>query len=132
MPLELLCTCTGRYIRHTVEGSVCSKCNSSAVLESPKALQYRQLDYSYECPITGAPIQSKAAHNYNLELHGKHVLERGELEDAKKVRAQIEADFENKLCETAAQLVHDLPEPMKAALEQELLTTNTQISRGTL
>jgi hypothetical protein len=86
----------------------------------------------YDCPITGKPIRSKHAHEENLKLHGKHVLERGELEDAKRTRQASEEAFEDMICETAAQLVHDLPAPMKAALEQELLTTETQISRSTI
>ncbi len=131
MSYVLTCSCTGRFIKHDKQGSYCSVCKSPAYINtSVKASSMRQLDVDYDCPITGKPIRSKHAHEENLKLHGKHVLEKGELEDAKQTRAQIEADFEDKLCETAAQLVHDLPEPMKQALEQELLNTETKISRG--
>lgn len=130
MTLQLSCTCIGRFIKHEKTGPICSKCGIAATIAAPSATQYRQLEYNYECPITGIPIQSKAAHEANLLLHGKHVLEKGELDDAQRVKAQLNEEFENKVCETAAQLVHDLPEPMKAALEQELLTSDIHLTRG--
>lgn len=132
MSLILKCECTGRFIRHLDNGSFCSKCGSKAVLDFPKAVGYQQLDVDYDCPVTGKPIRSKQAHEENLKLHGAHVLEKGEDKDAKRARDAENERFENMICETAAQLVHDLPEPIKLALEQELLTTETKISRGTL
>lgn len=132
MTLMLICTCPGRFIRHEHGQSVCSKCGTKAVSAPPAATMYRQLDYNYECPITGVPIQTKHAHEENLARHGKHVFEKGELADAQRTRDRLNEEFEDKVCETAAQLVHDLPQEMQAALEQELLTSDTQISRGTL
>lgn len=130
MSWTLTCDCSGRYIK---TDKTCSKCGINAYFNhTPKASAYRQLDVDYDCPITGKPIRSKHAHEENLKLHGKHVLEKGELKDAQKVRQATDEAFEDMVCETAAQLVHDLPAPMKAALEQELLTTDTKISRGTL
>lgn len=131
MTLMLICTCPGRYIRHERTGAYCSKCGTKAISAPPPATMYRQLEYDYECPITGAPIQSKHAHEENLLRHGKHVLEKGELADAQRTRATLDEEFENKVCETAAQLVHDLPNEMKQALEQELLTTDINLTRGT-
>lgn len=49
-------------------------------------------DYeAYECPITGKPVEGRAAHRENLKRHGCRVLEPGEKADAKK-RRQAEAD----------------------------------------
>lgn len=130
MTLMLLCSCPGRYIRHERGQSVCSKCGIKAVSAPPSATMYRQLDYNYECPITGVPIQTKHAHEENLLRHGKHVLEKGELRDAQRTRAQLDEEFENRVCETAAQLVHDLPQEVQVALEQELLTSDINLTRG--
>lgn len=133
MTWNLTCSCIGRFIKHDKSTHTCSKCGINAYWQDAcKASSFRQLDVDYDCPITGKPIRSKRAHEENLKLHGKHVLEKGELEDAKRVRKQLDDELDAKLEHTAAQLVHDLPEPMKAALEQELLSTETKISRGTL
>lgn len=130
MTLQLSCSCPNRFIKHEKSGPVCSKCGSSATLAPPPATRYRQLDYNYECPITGIPIQSKHAHEENLLRHGKHVLEKGEFADAQRTRDALNEEFENKVCESAAQLVHDLPPEIQAALEQELLTSDINLTRG--
>lgn len=130
MTLMLICDCPGRYIRHEKGTATCSKCGTKAISAPPSATMYRQLEYNYECPITGIPITTKHAHEENLARHGKHVLEKGEFADAERTRAALNEEFENKVCETAAQLVHDLPAPIQAALEQELLSTDLKISRG--
>lgn len=127
----LTCDCVGRFIKHLDGQSICSKCRGPAYYQfTPKAAQTRQLDVDYECPITGKPIRSKRAHEENLKLHGKHVFEKGELADAQRIRDALNEEFENKVCETAAQLVHDLPLEIQAALEQELLTSDINLTRG--
>lgn len=131
MPYKLSCSCASRYIKTFGGPARCSSCGQEAVLDSPKALQSRLLDYDYDCPITGKPIRSKRAHEDNLIRHGKHVLEHGELEDAKRTRAAIDAKLEDEICETAAQLVHDLPEAAKLQLEKELLG-DINLTRGTI
>jgi len=58
-------------------------------------------DYpGYACPITGAWIEGRKAHNENLARHGCRVLEAGETSQAERVRAQREQDFEKALDET--------------------------------
>lgn len=85
----------------------------------------------YQCPVTEKPINSIREHEDNLKRHGCHVLEKGELEDAKKQSARIDAALEDKLAETAAQLYHDLPQDKKDALAHELSTTDVTIERST-
>jgi len=47
----------------------------------PKAGFFVVSDYAaYECPITGKPVEGRAAHRENLKQHGCRVLERGERE----------------------------------------------------
>jgi hypothetical protein len=130
MSLILLCDCPGRFIKHEKDGSFCSKCGSKAIIDiGIKASSLRQLDVDYDCPITGKPIRSKRAHEENLKLHGKHVYEEGEKEDAARNRRLANEEFENKLCETAAQYVAQLPPEAKAKLEQELLASEIQTTR---
>ncbi len=129
MPLVLTCDCPGRYIK---TDQTCSKCGSHAYFNhTPKASSLRQLDVDYDCPITGKPIRSKRAHEENLKLHGKHVFEKGELADAQRTRAEIDAKFEDMMCESIAQLVHDMPEGAKSLLEQELFNSEINLTRGT-
>lgn len=131
MPLILTCQCSSRFIkRFKGEPACCSKCGSLAILDSPEARHSEQLQYDYECPITGIPIRSKRAHEENLKRHGKHVFEKGELEDAKRTRQAIDDELDRKLEETAAAFVGSLSPERKAQLEIELLTTETTIQRN--
>jgi len=131
MALLLTCTCTGRFIKHERNGSFCSKCGSKALIDmTTKASSMRQLDVDYTCPITDKPIRSKHAHEENLKLHGKQVYEKGVEDDARRNRERLNQEFEDKLCETAAQYVAQLPQEAKAKLEQELLTSEIQTTRG--
>ena len=133
MSLQLSCSCPGRFIKHDKSlGPTCSKCGTRATIAPIPASRFQQVDYNYECPITGKPIQSKAAHESNLALHGKHVFEKGEFADAERTRKELNEAFEDKVCESAAQLVHNLPQHLKDQLEQELLTSDINLSRGTL
>lgn len=132
MPYILTCKCEDRYIKN-FKGSppCCSKCGIEAIIDTGiKAANLRQLDVDYDCPITGIPIRSKKAHEENLKKHGKHVLEKGELKDAQRTRAQIDADLDAKLEKTAAEFVGSLSPERKAQLEIELLTTETVTTRG--
>lgn len=46
-------------------------------------------DYeAYSCPITGKPIEGRAAHRENLKRHGCRVLEKGESREAKRRREE--------------------------------------------
>lgn len=132
MALILTCKCTNRYIKN-FKGSppCCSKCGQEAEIDSTtKASSLRQLDVDYDCPITGKPIRSKKAHEENLKKHGKHVLEKGELEDARRTRKAIDDALDAKLERTAAEFVAQLSPERKAQLEIELLTTETVTTRG--
>jgi hypothetical protein len=131
MSYVLSCNCTGRYIKHEKTGSFCSKCGTQAWIDTGmKAAQMQQLDVDYECPITGIPIRSKKAHEENLLKHGKHVLEKGELADAKRTRKELDDALDKKIGDSAAQFVHDLPEDKKKQLEVELLTSELQYGRS--
>ena len=46
-------------------------------------------DYeTYECPVTGKPIEGRAAHRENLKRHGCRLLEKGETREAPKRREE--------------------------------------------
>lgn len=130
MSLRLPCNCSPRFIRSYDGPPRCSKCNTLATEDSPPAKVFRQLDVDYACPVTGAPIRSKKAHEENLRLHGCHVLEKGEMEDAQRNRAAADAALEAKLEATAEQLVATLPEEKRKALETEAIASDLQVTRG--
>jgi|SRR6478752_1936223 len=132
MPLILTCNCSGRFIK-TFKGEqpCCSKCGSLAIIDTGVEAKRRQLvEYDYECPITGKPIVGKKAHEENLKLHGKHVFEKGELEDAQRTRKALDDALDAKLEATAVEFVKSLSPERKAQLEFELLTTETTIQRN--
>lgn len=95
-----------------------------------EAKKRKLLDYDYDCPITGKAIVGKKAHEENLKKHGKHVLEKGELEDAKRTRKAIDDALDAKLEATAVEFVKSLSPQRKAQLEAELLSTETIIQRN--
>lgn len=130
MSLYLPCSCNPRFIFHGKTGPVCSKCETPALEGAPPAKRYRQLDVDYDCPVTGAPIRSKRAHEENLRRHGCHVLEQGELADAERNRLADEAALEAKLEKTAEELVLSLPDEKLRALETEALASDLQVTRG--
>lgn len=77
-------------------------------------------DYAgYECPITGAWIEGRAAHRENLAKHGCRVLEAGETEQAKRIAARREEEFDKAIEATAEQLVHELPTEKRERLIAE-------------
>ncbi|MEC9266718.1 MAG: hypothetical protein VX464_11715 [Pseudomonadota bacterium] len=46
-------------------------------------------DYeTYDCPITGQPIEGRAAHRENLKKHGCRLLEPGETREASRKRQE--------------------------------------------
>jgi len=91
------------------------------VLEAPAV----RGDYpGYECPVSGAWIEGRKAHEENLKKHGCRVLEPGETREAASFRAQQDAAFEAQIEQTAEQLVESLParkrEQLAAEMEQGL------------
>jgi len=74
----------------------------------------------YDCPITGEWIGSKRQHDENLAKHGCRVYEAGETEQAKKAKAQADAEFEKRLDETVEKEFESLPSAKKEALATEL------------
>ena len=74
----------------------------------------------YDCPITGEWIGSKRQHENNLAKHGCRVYEAGETEQAKKAKAQADAEFEKRLDETVEKEFEALPSAKKEALAAEL------------
>lgn len=130
MSYKLPCDCPSRFIRWGINGPECNKCGVTAVEESPKASRYSQLDVDYACPVTGRPIRSKRAHEENLRIHGCHVLEKGEMDDAMRNRAAIDAALESKLDSTVEEVVATLPPDKLKQLETEALASDLQVIKG--
>ena len=78
-------------------------------------------DYSaYTCPITGARVEGRKAHERNLAKHGCRVLEAGEPQAAARSREAADAALESRIADSAAKFVAELPARKKEQLGQEL------------
>lgn len=74
----------------------------------------------YDCPITGAPITSKRAHEDNLRRHDCRLYEPGETEGNARARAREEAEFDRKVEETVEREIAALPGDKRDQLAKEL------------
>lgn len=90
-------------------------------------------DYpGYNCPITGNWIEGRAAHAENLAKHGCRVLEEGEREQAAAAAKAQEEAFLERVGETAAQFVAQLPSDKQEQLANELdAGVGLSVERGT-
>lgn len=109
----------------------CDECLTEMVrqLAAPMVLG----DYAgYSCPITGAWIEGRKAHQENLRKHGCRVYEPGETEAYKQRRAKEDADFDSRIESTVEEFVETLPTPKKEQLAIELANgASTQVVRST-
>jgi len=112
-----------KKIAELEEAELCDRdgAEMQRVIEAPAV----RGDYpGYECPISGAWIEGRRAHEENLKKHGCRVLEPGETRQAEQFRAQQDAAFEAAIEQTAEQLVESLParkrEQLAAEMEQGL------------
>ena len=86
---------------------------------------FRVENIRYQCPITGKPITNRQQHEENLARQGCRVLETGEKEEFVRKREREDEELANKVAETAAKLVHELPQEKKEALANELARTDS-------
>lgn len=78
-------------------------------------------DYpGYSCPITGAWIEGRKAHEANLKKHGCRVLEAGETKGAKRAHAAADAALETAVESTVEEFVEALPTEKKERLAAEI------------
>lgn len=106
------------------EPEYCTVCGTEMrkLISTP---MFRVDNIRYECPITGKPITNRNAHEENLARQGCRVLERGEREDAQKFKQREDDALSDRIAETAAKLVHEMPQEKKEALANELARTNS-------
>jgi putative FmdB family regulatory protein len=88
-------------------------------------------DYAgYSCPITGDWVEGRKAHANNLAKHGCRLYEPGETEATQRRKAREEADFDNRIADTAEQLVHEMPAAKREQLISEIQAGATiEVSR---
>lgn len=78
-------------------------------------------DYAgYSCPITGAWIEGRRAHEENLKKHGCRVLEPGETQQAASRRQASEDALEKAVENTAEEFVANLPQQKREQLAAEM------------
>lgn len=125
----------------------CTTCDSGRIARVKTLSQYQEPEYCkvcgnqmkrlistpmfridnirYQCPITGKPITNRRQHEENLAKQGCRVLETGEKEEFVRKRQREDDELANKVAETAAKLVHDMPQEKKEALASELARTDS-------
>ena len=78
-------------------------------------------DYAgYSCPVTGAWIEGRRAHEENLKKHGCRVLESGETQGVVKYHEREDMELEKAVDETAERFVASLPVEKKEKLASEM------------
>jgi len=78
-------------------------------------------DYpGYNCPITGAWVEGRKAHQENLKKHGCRVLEPGEAEGVKRQHAASEAALDAAVDATVEEFIETLPTAKKEQLAAEV------------
>jgi putative FmdB family regulatory protein len=101
------------------EPQMCPQCGkSSAKLLSAPAVRGDFAPYS--CPITGKIIDGRKAHEENLKRHGCRVLEPGETSAATVRRKQSDEQLEEKIADTAAELVSAMDTTTREQLGREI------------
>lgn len=95
-------------------------------LISRPMIAVEQVDYT--CPVTGAWIGSKRAHEDNLRRHDCRVLETGEKEAAAKFRAEAEAAFDRAIDRTVEREIDLMPSAKKESLYNELTRQGLDVS----
>lgn len=115
--------CDSRFDRMVklAEGSAPQLCTCGHEALKQIAAPAVRGDYAgYACPVTGAWIEGRKAHEENLRRHGCRVLESGEVEDSRRRAAEEEAAFDRKIEQTAEQLVAGLPSQKLEQLASEM------------
>lgn len=78
-------------------------------------------DYAgYSCPVTGAWIEGRRAHEENLRKHGCRVLEPGETERARQNAALEESRLDKAVDETADRFIAGLSSVKREQLASEV------------
>jgi len=78
-------------------------------------------DYAgYECPISGAWIEGRAAHRENLAKHGCRVFEPGEREATAKYAAKLDADMDVEVEATVDEFLSKLDTKQRDSLAAEM------------
>jgi putative FmdB family regulatory protein len=99
--------------------ALCTRCGQpmARLLSAPAVLG----DYeAYDCPITGARIEGRRAHEENLAKHGCRVRETGETEEFMRRRKTDEERLDKAVGETAEAAVHEMPTRKREQLISEV------------
>lgn len=108
---------------------ICSVCSHD--LEKLIDAARLNVDYpGYTCPISGKWIEGKKAHKENLAKYGKRVLEKGEMEDAKRFRLAQDREFERKIDEDVDRQLAKLSTQEMENLAKDVLNSDISINRG--
>lgn len=79
------------------------------------------VDYpGYTCPVSGEWVDGKRAHEANLKKHNCRVLEPGETAAATHSSRKSDEDFAERIADTAASIVENLPAAKREQLGREL------------
>lgn len=128
------CTCGGlreviKKIAQINDPVECPRCQS--LMDRQICAPAVQGDYpGYECPVTGAWIEGRAAHEENLRKTGHRLLEPGELAANEAARKRQEAEFDSSVERTVGETVSAMDtenrEALASALENKLDASYTR------
>ena len=107
-----------RAMKHYRDPAYCPDCSTEGnrVISAPAVVG----DFAgYECPVSGAWIEGRRAHEENLKRTGCRVYEPGETEAFKQRKAQQEAAFDTLIEDSVGEAIAQLPAEKKLALAQE-------------
>lgn len=93
---------------------------------NPKPQKFRYVigksaNYEYSCPVTGAPISSKYAHEENLKQHNCRLLEEGEASVNSNRRALEDAELDKRIENTVEREIESYSSEKREKLYNELV-----------
>jgi putative FmdB family regulatory protein len=110
------------------------KCDCGA--KSTKQMSVPKLAWAarecvYDCPITGAPITSRAQHRENLKRHGCQEYDPEMKKDAANFRNRKQQELESSLDRSVEEAIEKMPSRKKELLERELTSgVDVEITRN--
>lgn len=115
--------CGNRFERflHLADYNDPQQCQCGTIAVKQLAAPAVRGDYAgYSCPVTGAWIEGRRAHEENLRKHGCRVLEPGETESVRRNTALEESRLDKAVDETADRFIAGLSTAKREQLASEV------------
>jgi len=97
----------------------CPRCANAMLRQICAPAVHGDLE-GYDCPITGARIEGRRAHEENLRKHGCRVLEPGESDEVRRRQQDEEQKLDSQLDESIGRAITALPTEKLDRLKAEM------------